>query len=157
MKGVAVDIVTGFLGSGKTSLIKHVLAHGLHNRRVAVVVNDIGEINLDGRVLEGFNVDRMVELSNGCICCSISYQFGSAVQEIIDTTQAELIIIEASGATDPVPLTEEIHNIGLRVDGIITVVDGEHIPRLYMASISPASTRKPSPPGSRSRPPTLWC
>ncbi len=86
MQGVTVDIITGFLGSGKTTLIKHVLENGLQNRRVAVVVNDIGTLNLDGRVLEGVNVDRMVELSNGCICCSISYQFGVAIQEIIETT-----------------------------------------------------------------------
>jgi len=129
MEGVAIDIITGFLGSGKTSLIKHVLTHGLQNRRVAVVVNDIGEINLDGRVLEGVAVDRMVELSNGCICCSISYQFGAAVQEIVETTQAELIIIEATGAADPVSLVQEIRTLGLRVDGIITVVDGECIRR----------------------------
>lgn len=131
MKGVAVDIITGFLGSGKTTLIKHVLQHGLHNRRVAVVVNDIGAINLDGRILEGVNVDRMVELSNGCVCCSISYQFGYAIQEIVETTQAELILIETSGAAEPVALIEEMRRLGLRVDGVITVVDGEHIRHLY--------------------------
>jgi cobalamin biosynthesis protein CobW len=136
MKGVAVDIITGFLGSGKTSLIKHVLEHGLHNRRVAVVVNDIGDINLDGRVLRGINVDRMVELSNGCICCSISYQFRAAIQEIIETTQAELILIESSGAADPVSLMQEVRNVGLRVDAIITVADGEHICRLYKEIIT---------------------
>ncbi len=54
-----------------------------------MVVNDIGEINLDGRVLEGINVDRMVERSSGCICCSMSSQFGYALQEIVATTQAE--------------------------------------------------------------------
>jgi G3E family GTPase len=135
MQGVTVDIVTGFLGSGKTSLIKHVLTHGLQNRRVAVVVNDIGEINLDGRVLEGVNVDRMVELSNGCICCSIGYQFGAAIQEIVTTTQAELIIIETTGAADPVALIAELRPLGLRVDAVITVVDGEQIRRLYKETV----------------------
>lgn len=135
MKGVAIDIITGFLGSGKTSLIKHVLQHGLQGRRVAVVVNDIGEMNVDGRVLEGINVDRMVELSNGCICCSISYQFGVAMQEIIATTSPELILIEATGAADPVLLSQEVHRVGLRVDGLITVVDGLHIRRLYKETV----------------------
>ncbi len=135
MQGVTVDIITGFLGSGKTTLIKHVLENGLQNRRVAVVVNDIGALNLDGRVLEGVNVDRMVELSNGCICCSISYQFGVAIQEIIETTQAELILIEASGAADPVSLTDEVRNVGLRVDAVITVIDGEHIRRHYKETV----------------------
>jgi G3E family GTPase len=135
MKGVAVNLITGFLGSGKTSLLKYVLEHGLHQQRVAVVVNDIGEINLDGRILEGVNVDRMVELSNGCICCSISYRFGAAMQELIDTTQPELILIEASGAADPVSLSDEVRRLGLRVDSVITVVDGEHIRRLYRNTI----------------------
>lgn len=135
MQGVAVDIVTGFLGSGKTSLIQHVLTHGLQNRRVAVVVNDIGEVNLDGRVLAGINVDSMVELSNGCICCSVSYQFGAAIQEIIMTTGVELILIEATGVADPVALSAEIGNLGLRVDGLITVVDGERIRHLCKETV----------------------
>lgn len=135
MHRVAVDIITGFLGSGKTSLIKHVLQHGLQNRRVAVVVNDIGDVNIDGRILEGVNVDRMVELSNGCICCSISSQFGYAMQEIVETTRPELIVIETTGAADPMSLMGEIYRIGLGVDAVITVVDGTHIRRLYKETV----------------------
>lgn len=135
MKGVTVDIVTGFLGSGKTSLLKHVLGNGLQNRRVAVVVNEIGDLHLDGRIIEGVNVDKMVELSNGCICCSISYQFGYAMQEIVETTHPELIIIETTGVADPLPLVEEVRNVGLRVDALITVVDGERIRRFCRESV----------------------
>lgn len=135
MHRVAVDIITGFLGSGKTSLIKHVLQHGLQNRHVAVVVNDIGDVNIDGRILEGVNVDRMVELSNGCICCSISSQFGYAMQEIVETTNPELIVIETTGAADPMSLMGEIYRLGLGVDAVITVVDGTHIRRLYKETV----------------------
>jgi G3E family GTPase len=101
---------------------------------VAVVVNEIGDFNLDGRVIEGTNVEKMVELSNGCICCSISYQFGYAMQEIVETTRPELIIIETTGAADPLPLVDEVKSIGLRVDGVITVVDGEHARRIWRQS-----------------------
>jgi G3E family GTPase len=135
MKAVTVDVVTGFLGSGKTTLIKHVLEKGLQGRRVAVVVNEIGDLNLDGRIIEGVNVDKMVELSNGCICCSISYQFGYAMQEIVETTKPELIVIETSGAADPGPLVEEVRAAGLRVDAVITVVDGEQIQRFCKENV----------------------
>ena len=72
MRTVAVDILTGFLGSGKTTLLGHVLAHGLRGKPVAVIMNEIGEVGIDGRVITGLaNVEKMVELSSGCICCSI--------------------------------------------------------------------------------------
>jgi G3E family GTPase len=71
VRHVAVDIVTGFLGSGKTTLLRHVLTHGLQGKPVAVIVNEIGEIGIDGQVVTGLNyVEKMVELSSGCICCS---------------------------------------------------------------------------------------
>jgi G3E family GTPase len=128
---ITVSIITGFLGSGKTSLIKHVLQHGLQQRRVAVVVNDLGEVNLDGPILAGINVDRMVELSNGCICCTIGPQFAAAMQEIVATVQPEIILIETTGAAAPRPLMDEVRRVGLRVDGLVTVVDGKHIRRLW--------------------------
>jgi G3E family GTPase len=128
---ITVSIITGFLGSGKTSLIKHVLQHGLQQRRVAVVVNDLGEVNLDGHILAGINVDRMVELSNGCICCSIGPQFAAALQEIVATVQPEIILIETTGVAAPRPLMDEVRRVGLRLDGLITVVDGKHIRRLW--------------------------
>ena len=68
MHTVAVDILTGFLGSGKTTLLRHVLDHGLRGKPVAVIMNEIGEIGIDGRVVTGLSaVETMVELSSGCI------------------------------------------------------------------------------------------
>lgn len=131
MHTVAVDILTGFLGSGKTTLLRHVLDHGLRGKPVAVIMNEIGEIGIDGRVVTGLSaVEKMVELSSGCICCTIDdYRFDLAVQEIIETTRPHLIIIESTGLADPEPLVDRIKAAGLGLDAIIAVVDAEAAPR----------------------------
>ncbi|MCC6767249.1 MAG: GTP-binding protein [Deltaproteobacteria bacterium] len=128
---VAVDVVTGFLGSGKTTLLVHALAHGLAGKRVALVVNEIGEIGVDGKVVTGLNyVEKMVELSSGCICCSIDeYRFDLAIQEIIETARPDLIVIESTGLADPEPLAYRVKNAGLQLDAVITVVDAAHVER----------------------------
>ena len=131
MRTVAVDILTGFLGSGKTTLLRHVLAHGLDGKPVAVIMNEIGEVGIDGRVVTGLaNVEKMVELSSGCICCSIDdYKFDLAIQEIIDTAKPHLVIIESTGLADPEPLAYRVKNAGLGLDAVITVVDAPNLDR----------------------------
>src|SRR2546426_10283610 len=106
MRTVAVDILTGFLGSGKTTLLRHVLEHGLRGKRVAVIMNEIGDVGIDGKVVTGLSaVEKMVELSSGCICCSIDdYRFDLAVQEIVEMTNPHLLIIESTCLADPEPL-----------------------------------------------------
>jgi cobalamin biosynthesis protein CobW len=128
---VAVDILTGFLGSGKTTLLKHVLEHGLKGKPVALVVNEIGDVGIDGKVVTGLNyVEKMVELSSGCICCSIDeYRFDLAIQEIVETVEPHLIIIESTGLADPEPLAYRVKSAGLHLDAIITVVDAENVER----------------------------
>lgn len=128
---VAVDVLTGFLGSGKTTLLKHALEHGLRGKPVALIVNEIGDVGIDGRVVTGLNyVEKMVELSSGCICCSIDeYRFDLAIQEIVETVQPHLIVIESTGLADPEPLAYRVKSAGLHLDAIITVVDAEHIER----------------------------
>jgi G3E family GTPase len=128
---VAVDILTGFLGSGKTTLLRHVLEHGLQGKPVAVVMNEIGEVGIDGKVITGLQaVEKMVELSSGCICCSIDdYRFDLAIQEIIDTAKPHLIIIESTGLADPEPLAYRVKNSGLGLDAVITVVDAANVER----------------------------
>lgn len=130
----AVDILTGFLGSGKTTLLKHILEHGLGQKRVAVIVNEIGEIGIDGRAIECMNVEKMIELTSGCICCSVNTQFALALQSIMDTVSPNLIIIETTGLADPVRLADEVHAAGFRVDAIITVVDAANILDHFRAS-----------------------
>jgi cobalamin biosynthesis protein CobW len=131
VRTVAVDILTGFLGSGKTTLLRHVLAHGLDGKPVAVIMNEIGEVGIDGRVVTGLaNVEKMVELSSGCICCSIDdYKFDLAIQEIIDTAKPHLVIIESTGLADPEPLAYRVKNAGLGLDAVITVVDAPNLDR----------------------------
>src|SRR5262245_24725101 len=131
MHTVAVDILTGFLGSGKTTLLRYVLDHGLRGKPVAVIMNEIGEIGIDGRVVTGLSaVEQMVELSSGCICCTIdNYRFDLAVQEIVETTRPHLIIIESTGLADPEPLAERVKGAGLGLDAVITVVDALDGPR----------------------------
>src|SRR5438552_15841223 len=115
MPGVAVDLLTGFLGSGKTTLLRHVLDHGLRGKPVAVIMNELGEIGIDGRVVTGLSaVEKMVELTSGCICCSIDdYRFDLAIQEIIATARPHLIIIESTGLADPEPLAYRVKNASL--------------------------------------------
>lgn len=136
---VAADIVSGFLGSGKTTLLRHVLANGLQASRVAVVMNEIGDVAIDGQVLTGLSgIEKMVELSNGCICCSIDeYRFDVAIQELVDTARPDLIVMESTGVADPGPLADRARRAGLRVDAVITVVDGANIER-YVAETAVA-------------------
>jgi G3E family GTPase len=131
MRTVAVDILTGFLGSGKTTLLRHVLDHGLAGKPVAVIMNEIGEVGIDGRVITGLSaVEKMVELSSGCICCTIDdYRFDMAIQEIVDTAKPHLIVIESTGLADPEPLAHRVRAAGLGLDAIITVVDAANVDR----------------------------
>src|SRR3989449_9302316 len=131
MRTVAVDILTGFLGSGKTTLLRHVLEHGLAGKPVAVITNEIGEVGIDGKVVTGLaNVEKMVELTSGCICCSIDdYRFDLAIQEIVETTKPHLVIIESPGLADPEPLAYRVKNAGLGLDAVITVVDAANVER----------------------------
>jgi len=133
----AVNILTGFLGSGKTTLLKHVLQHGLAGKRVAVIVNEIGEIGIDGRQIECMNVEQMIELTSGCICCSVNTQFALALQSIMATANPHLLIIETTGLADPVNLAAEVQAAGFRVDATTTVVDAENIAKhLRISSVT---------------------
>jgi len=131
MGSVAVDILTGFLGSGKTTLLRHVLTHGLRGKRVAVVMNELGDIGIDGRVVTGLDaVERMVELSNGCICCSIDeYRFDLAIQELVATARPDVVVVESTGLADPDPMAYRVRGAGLRVDAVTAVVDVANLER----------------------------
>src|SRR5206468_505190 len=116
--------------------------HGLRGRPVAVIMNGIGEVGIDGKVVTGLaNVEKMVELTSGCICCSIDdYRFDLAIQEIIDTAQPHLVIIESTGLADPEPLAYRVKNSGLGLDAIVTVVDAADLER-HLAAASVARTQ----------------
>ncbi|HQR40078.1 MAG TPA: GTP-binding protein, partial [Blastocatellia bacterium] len=132
--GVPIDILTGFLGSGKTTLLRHILEHGLDGRRVAVIMNEIGDIGIDGRTIEGLNVEQMIELGSGCVCCTVNREFGLALQEIIETVAPDMIIVETTGVADPPNIVYETRQIGLGIDAIVTVVDAENLETHLAAS-----------------------
>jgi len=117
-----ITIITGSLGSGKTTLLRRILDAA--NRRLAVLMNEFGEIAIDGRVIQGKNV-LMVELGGGCVCCSLTGEFEAAITEIIDRIAPELIVVESTGVAEADALVYEIEDSlpALRLDGVITIVD----------------------------------
>jgi G3E family GTPase len=121
-----VTVITGFLGSGKTTLIKHILANQ-QGLRTGVIVNELSELGIDGELIVSADGD-MVELENGCICCSINNDFLDAIFRVLDRERRlDYLIVETSGVSDPLPvvltfLRSELRD-RVRVDSIITVAD----------------------------------
>src|SRR6202012_1643862 len=130
---VPCTIVTGFLGAGKTTLIRHVLANA-QGRRLAVIVNEFGDVGIDGEILKGGGDDacpeeNIVELANGCLCCTVADEFVPALDQILNRKPAiEHIVIETSGLALPKPLVQAFHWPAIKsrvtVDGVVAVVDG---------------------------------
>jgi G3E family GTPase len=121
-----VVVVTGFLGSGKTTLINHVLTDGSLGR-VAALVNDFGEINIDAALVSSV-ADEVVQLTNGCICCSINGDLYAAVERTLALDPAvDRIVVETTGVADPLPVGLTFLETDLRLrtslDAVITVVD----------------------------------
>ena len=127
---IPVTILAGFLGAGKTTLLNHILTSD-HGRRIAVVVNDFGAINIDADLVADVR-DGVISLANGCICCAIRHDLIGAVLKLSDLPdRPDHIVIESSGVADPDGvyrsfLQPEIRNDVL-VDGVLTVVDAEQI------------------------------
>ena len=129
---VPCTIVTGFLGAGKTTLIRHVLANA-QGRRLAVIVNEFGDVGIDGEILKGCGdaacpEDNIVELANGCLCCTVADEFVPALDAILAKDGIDHIVIETSGLALPKPLVQAFHWPAIKnrvtVDGVIVVVDG---------------------------------
>ena len=133
LQRVPCTIVTGFLGSGKTTLIRHVLANA-NGRRLAVIVNEFGDVGIDGEILKGCGnaacpEENIVELANGCLCCTVADEFVPALDLILAREpQVEHIVIETSGLALPKPLVQAFHWPAIKsrvtVDGVVAVVDG---------------------------------
>ncbi|MGH8066301.1 MAG: CobW family GTP-binding protein [Candidatus Entotheonellia bacterium] len=119
------NLLTGFLGSGKTTLLKYIMQHGLQQKRVAIIMNEIGDIGIDGKVITGLEgVESMVEFNSGCVCCTIDdYRFAIAVQQIIQETKPDLLIIETTGLADPNPIIDRLKTASVARDAVITLVD----------------------------------
>lgn len=130
---VPCTIVTGFLGAGKTTLVRHVLANA-GGRRLAVIVNEFGDVGIDGEVLKGCGIEacpeeNIVELANGCLCCTVADDFVPSLDAILSRVpRVDHILIETSGLALPKPLVQAFQwptvNSRVTVDGVIAVVDG---------------------------------
>ena len=138
-KETPVLLLTGYLGSGKTTLLNRILANE-KGIRFAVIVNDIGDVNIDARLIQDGGVvgqgdDSLVALQNGCICCTLKMDLVKQLNDIINTRRFDYIVIEASGICEPAPIAQTIStypkmidakllkNGAARLDAIVTVVD----------------------------------
>ncbi|MDV3348380.1 cobalamin biosynthesis protein CobW [Leptothoe sp. LEGE 181152] len=136
MHKIPVTVVTGFLGSGKTTLVRHLLQNN-QGRRIAVLVNEFGEVGIDGEILKSCQVcdedetpdANILELANGCLCCTVQEEFLPTMQTLLKRREdIDCIVIETSGLALPKPLVQAFRwpeiRTGATVDGVVTVVDG---------------------------------
>ena len=144
MHKIPVTVITGFLGSGKTTLVRHLLRHN-QGRRIAVLVNEFGEVGIDGELLRSCQVcdedesrgnasTNILELANGCLCCTVQEEFLPTMQELLKRrNEIDCIVIETSGLALPKPLVQAFRwpeiKTGATVDGVVTVVDGDALGR----------------------------
>jgi cobalamin biosynthesis protein CobW len=131
---IPTTVITGFLGSGKTTLVRHILANA-GNRKLALIVNEFGDVGVDGDILkacgnENCTADDIIELANGCICCTVADDFVPTMQKLLARKdRPDHIIIETSGLALPQPLVRAFNwpeiKAQVTVDGVITVVDAK--------------------------------
>ena len=146
MKSIPVTILTGYLGSGKTTLLNHIL-NNQEGYKIAVIVNDIGDVNIDEEKIQIGGVvnsqdDSLMTLQNGCVCCTLRQDLLEQISQIIDTKKFDYILIEASGVSAPVPIAQTILAMESAyeqykmpklcyLDSVLTVVDAKRLSDEY--------------------------
>ncbi len=133
---IPATVITGFLGAGKTTMIRHMLENA-KGKRIALIINEFGDLGVDGDILKGCGdetctEDDIMELSNGCICCTVAEDFIPTLEKLLDRDQKpDHIVIETSGLALPQPLVRAFNWPEIRtrvtVDGVVTVVDGKAV------------------------------
>ena len=134
MRKIPATIITGFLGAGKSTLVRHLMEHN-QGRRIALIVNEFGDVGIDGDMLASCGVagcaeDDIIELANGCLCCTVADEFLPVMQALVERANPpEHILIETSGLALPKPLVKAFHWPEIRtrvtVDGVVAVIDAE--------------------------------
>ncbi len=131
MKKIPTTVLTGFLGAGKTTLLNHLLQAN-SREQIAVIVNEFGAINIDSQLVHATD-EAIVELSNGCICCTVRQDLIGAVSRILESgRKVDRFIIETTGLADPAPIIQsfmldEVLRKNLKLDAIVTVADAEYV------------------------------
>ena len=133
---IPATIITGFLGSGKTTMIRHMLANA-NGRRIALIINEFGDLGVDGDILKGCGIEAcrdedVMELSNGCICCTVADEFVPTMEKLLNRADPpDHIVIETSGLALPQPLVRAFNwpqiSTRVTVDGVVTLVDGKAV------------------------------
>jgi cobalamin biosynthesis protein CobW len=147
MRKIPTTIITGFLGAGKTSLLRHLVANA-DRRRIALVINEFGELGIDRELLLGCGIascreDDVVELANGCICCTVAEDFLPALEKLLDRpTPPDHILIETSGLALPKPLVQAFNwpevKARVTIDGVVAVIDAPAVAAGRFAATTPA-------------------
>jgi G3E family GTPase len=136
MKKIPVTVLSGYLGSGKTPVLNHIL-HNREGKKIAVIVNDMSEINIDAELIRqgGFSrtEEKLVQIQNGCICCTLREDLIKEVEKLVDAGNIDYIVIESSGISEPIPVAQTFtyidEELGIdltkkcRLDTMVTVVD----------------------------------
>lgn len=139
-KRLSCTLITGFLGSGKTTLVRHILQHRAH-LRIAVLVNDYADLDIDSLLLDtsvnsAFGLPS-VSLVNGCACCNVSGKFKEAVSQVVRSKHNfDHLVIETSGLADPVKIAKDLRGMGVQLDVIVTVVDVEALEKVVRLPIA---------------------
>ncbi len=118
-------IITGFLGVGKTTMLTNTVKEHFSDKKVAIIVNEFGDIGIDGNILSNV-YSEVLEISEGCICCQLAQEFESGVIEIMNKYDPEIIFVETSGASEPFPIFLSLQNLGISVEGVICVADSKN-------------------------------